>query len=305
MNKKSAHVGVCQRFILLLLIPALYAQTEYPIGAGDLLAIDVLGVPDFTRELRVSASGAIVMPFLGEVQVKGLTLLQAQQTLTKLLNPAYVKDPQVSIMIKELRSRRFSVVGAVLKPDQYQIAQPITLVEAIAAAGGVDSAKAGDIAQIQRLNDKNDKSDSTYQIEVNLRKLLYEGDMSENIPIMPGDVISIPAHVGTSVYVIGDVNKPGSFDYSKDLGMMLSRAISLAGGPTKTTQMKGAILIRRLADGNIDRKEIDLGKLLKGKIADIAMQPDDLLFVPGSVGRSLSQSILQSVPSMITWGIIR
>jgi polysaccharide biosynthesis/export protein len=303
MNKKSDYVRICQRLLfLLLLLPPLYAQTDYPIGAGDLLDISVLGVPDFTRELRVNASGNVPMPFLGPVLVKGLTPAQAGEKLAKLLDPDYVKDPQVSVVIKDPRSRTFSVIGAVQKPDQYKIEQPITLVAAIAAAGGLNFAKAGEFAQIQRLHDNGE---STYQIEVSLKKLLYEGDLSRDIPIKPGDVINVPVRVDTSVYVIGDVNKPGPFEFPNDQGMTVSRALAMAGGPTKTSKMKSATLIRQLADGKVDRQEIDLGKIIKGKISDIAMQPNDMLFVPGSVGRSLTMSILQTVPSALTYGIFR
>jgi polysaccharide export outer membrane protein len=288
--------------IIFIILPSLYAQTDYPIGAGDLLSIDVLGVPDFTRELRVNASGNIPMPFLGPVSVKGLTPAQAGEKIADLLNPDYVKNPQVSILIKDPRSRTFSVIGAVQKPDQYKLEQPITLVAAIAGAGGLNFAKASEIAQVQRLHENGD---STYQIEVNLKKLLYEGDLSRDIPIKPGDVINIPVRADTSVYVIGDVNKPGPCALPEDQAITVSRALAMAGGPTKTSKMKSVTLIRQLADGKVDRQEIDLGKIIKGKNADIAMQPNDMLFVPGSVGKSLSMSILQTIPSMLTYGILR
>lgn len=303
MTKKSASVRVCQRLIfMLLLLPTLYAQTDYPIGAGDLLEINVLGVPDFTRELRVNASGNVPMPFLGNVPVKGLTPLQAGEQLAKLLDPDYVKNPQVSIIIKDPRSRTFSVIGAVLKPDQYKIDQPITLVAAIAAAGGLNFEKSGEFAQVQRLRDNGE---STFQIEVSLKKLLAEGDLSRDIPIMPGDVINVPVRVDTSVYVIGDVNKPGPLEFPSDQGMTVSRALAMAGGPTKTSKMNSVTLIRQIAGGKVDRQEINLGKVIKGKLADIAMQPNDMLFIPGSVGKSLTGNILQSIPSILTYGIIR
>ncbi len=285
----------------LLLAPALCAQSDYPIGSGDLLDINVLGVPDFTRELRVNAAGGISMPFLGEVQVKGLTPEQAQRKLVELLHPDYVKDPQVSVLIKDPRSRFYSVVGAVQKPDRYQILQPISLVGAIAAAGGLNFAKAGEFAQIQRLHET---LDATYQIEVSLKKLLYEGDMTRDIPILPGDVINIPVRIDTSVYVIGDVTKPGALEYPTDRGITISRALAMAGGPTKTSKLKKAALIRQLSDGSLDRTIVDLGLVLKGKVADIAMQPNDMLYVPGSVEKSLGWTLLQQVPYMVTWGII-
>jgi polysaccharide export outer membrane protein len=288
---------------LLLLASSLFAQvqTDYSIGIGDLLTIDVLGVQDFSREVRVNAAGNIPMPFIGEIHVQGLTPAKAQETLAARLNPEYVRNPQVSVLIKEPRSRTFSVIGAVQKPDQYQIIQPITLVAALSGAGGLNFQKAGDAALIQR---SYENPDSPYQIEVNLKKLLFEGDMSLDLPIMPGDVVNVPVRVDTSVYVIGDVTKPGPFDYPSEKGIYVSRALAMAGGPTKTSKLSSAALVRQLPDGSIERTPVDPGKIMKGKMPDIAMQPNDILYIPGSVGKNFAWAMIQQAPYMLTWAVI-
>ncbi len=292
---------------------------DFTIGVADLLEINVLGVADFTRELRVSRDGTIRMPFLGDLQVEGMTCRRLEDKLANLLDPEYVKDPQVSVNIKEPRSRMFSLMGAVMKPGQYQILEPVTLVSAIAGAGGLDFAKAGDKATIQRsygvkpvksataqvAEEDGAKPAATYQIEVDLKKLLMAGDMSLDIPIMPGDVIGIPQRETRAVYVIGDVTRPGSFDYPPGNGISLSRAVALAGGPTKTSKMSKSILVRQSADGSVERIALDIGRILKGKDPDLDLRPEDLLFVPGSPGKTLAYGFLNYAPTMATWGLVQ
>jgi polysaccharide biosynthesis/export protein len=301
MNKYYRFIKLIP-ILWLFLSAALFAQTDYAIGVGDLIAINVLGVDDFKLEIRVNPAGTIQMPFIGEVKLQGLTSTQAQAKLADLLDPDYVKSPQVSVIIKEARSRTFSVAGAVKKPDQYQIVQPITLTGAIAGAGGLDFEKAGDIAKIQRNPAQPGASDS---IDVNIKKLIFESDMSLDIPIMPGDIINIPIKPSNPFYVIGDVTHPGSFGLPDGKQIMLSRALAMAGGPTKTSKLKDAVLLHQGADGSIDRTPLDVDKILKGKLSDVAMLPSDLLYVPGSVSKSLGWTVLQQIPNVLIWGVLR
>lgn len=315
------------RLLLLLVISTSLcrAQTapmhdEFAIGAADILDINVLGVPDFCRVVQVTNSGTINMPFLGMIRVQGLTPMQAQDKLADMLDPDYVKDPQVSVIVKDPRSRIYSVIGAVTKPDQYSMDQPMTLVDAIANAGGLTFSKAGDVALIERsyrsipthdsdsmpeTKSGEENSDITLPIEVNLRKLLFEGDMSYNIPIMPGDVINIPERETTSIYIIGDVTRPGPFDFPNDTGIMLSRALAMAGGPTRTSKLGQTAFIRQHPDGTIERSTLDLDKILKGKHPDIAMQPNDMIYVPGSIGKRFGWTLLESIPGVLAWRLLR
>lgn len=283
----------------LLMSPCLFAQspTDFTIGVADLLDINVLGVPDFTRELQVSGTGTIRMPFLGDIEVQGLTCRQVEATLTKLLSPDYVHDPQVSVSIKEPHSRMFSLMGAVIRPGQFQIQGPMTLVTAIAGAGGLDLMKAGDKATIQRSYQV--PTGQVLQIEVDLKKLLMQGDMTLDVPIVPGDVISIPPRRLDAVYVIGDVGKPGPFDFPAASGIKLSRALAAAGGPTKTAKLKKTALIRQKADGSVDRIALDLDKVLKGKAPDIDLEPNDLVYVPSSMTKNLGWNTLAILPASI------
>ena len=307
--------------LLVLFTAGLPAQTltEFPIGAADLIEITVYGVPDFSRELRVSSAGNIRLPFLGEIEVAGMTPPEAEEALADLLNPDYVIDPQVSVVVKEPRSRMFSVLGAVLKPGQYQMLQPITLVTAIAGAGGLDLSRAGDTVTIRRMkvaeasgamqatraatvlvdNPENQES-ASYVFEVDLRKIMQEGDLSRDVPVLPGDVISVPERIKQAFFVIGDVNRPGPFEFPEDQGIKLTRALGMAGGPTKTSKLKNTNLIRQNPDGTVDQMALNLDNVFKGKDPDMELQPNDMIYVPGSVGKNLAWGMLGIVPCTIS-----
>lgn len=292
--------------------------SDFRIGAADLIEIGVLGVADFSREMRVNSSGKIRMPFLGEIEIAGLTPSEAEAKLADLLDPDYVKDPQVSVIVKEPRSRMFSILGAVMKPGQYQMLEPITLVTAVAGAGGLDLSKTAYEAIIQRSSGAQNPqtgpvmaavspgdlpAPSTYQIEVDLKKLL-EGDLALDIPIQPGDVITIPERELKSFFVIGDVNRPGSFEFPQDQGIKLSRAIGMAGGPTRTSKTDDTALIRQHEDGSVERIAVNLDKVLKGKAPDLDLRPNDMLYVPGSVKKNLIWGILGQAPNALTRAVV-
>lgn len=287
------------------------ASADFPIGPADLLSITVFGVADFSREFRVSNAGTIRMPFVGEIKVAGLMPAQAEAKVAELLQPDYVKDPQVSILVKEPRSRMYSILGALMKPGQYQMVEPVTLVNAIAEAGGLNYAKAGSKAFIQRMADvegarqavaplvpasNQTRTTASSQIEVSLDKFFRGEQTSIDIPIIPGDVIVVPEREGSVYFVIGDVTKPGPFEYPKDQPIKLTRALAIAGGPTKTSKMNASALIRQGSNGPVTRLHLNLDNVLKGKEPDIDLLPNDLLYIPGSINRQLGAELFKILP---------
>lgn len=277
---------------------------EFTLGAGDLLEISVAGVEDFTLPARVGADGTIRLPFLGNVRAEGLTPGQLEEKLADLLDPDYVRDPQVLVVLKEPLSRMYSVLGAVKKPGQFEIIGPVTLVSAIAAAGGLDYASAGTTAVIQRSYGLAPGA-RPYSIEVDLKKLMAEGNVTLDLPVMPGDVIGVPQREAQAVYVIGDVGKPGAFEWPLEGEISLSRALAMAGGPTKTAKMKEAWLVRQAPDGSVERTAVNLGDILKGKKPDIALRPEDMIYVSGSTAKSIGWGFVNQAPNIFTWGLLR
>src|SRR5271157_195311 len=124
---------------------------EYIIGSGDLLDISVFDVPELTREVRVSQTGTIGIPLVPvRLRVAGLTELQAEQKIAEVLEAnGLVSHPEVGVLVKEHKSRPITIVGAIVHPMVYEAERSVTLLEALAEAGGV-SGDAGDTIIISR-----------------------------------------------------------------------------------------------------------------------------------------------------------
>jgi polysaccharide export outer membrane protein len=124
---------------------------EYVIGNGDLLEISVFDVPELTRELRVSQTGTVGIPLVPiRLRVAGLTELQAEQKIAEVLEAnGLVSHPEVSVMVKEHKSRPITIVGAVPHPMVYEADRSLTLLEALAEAGGISN-DAGDTVIVSR-----------------------------------------------------------------------------------------------------------------------------------------------------------
>ena len=291
---------------------------EYRIGAHDLLEINVFEAPELNRSLRVSASGEISMPLLGSIQSAGLTAQDLEGALENRLH-TYMKDPHVSVFVNTMESHPVSVVGAVKKPGVFQIRGPKTVLEMLSLAEGLGE-DAGDEVLVMRgaglrfvadtakertasgsvpvsmpadslqppptRSEAADESTTAGTIHIKLRDLLESGDPQFNVAVYPGDIVKVKR--AGAVYVVGDVKKPGGFPVKNDREMSVLKAIALAEGLT-TTSAKSRTKIIRTDEKTGERLEIpiDLGKIFAGKVADPALKPSDIVFVPNSSGKSV------------------
>jgi polysaccharide biosynthesis/export protein len=111
-------------------------EEDYRIGSQDLLEVQVLGLQDLRRDVRVNARGMIGLPLIGTIRVAGLTAGEAEALIGGLYRKDYLQNPDVSVFVKEYTRQRVTVDGAVVKPGIYQLKGPTTLLQAIALAGG-------------------------------------------------------------------------------------------------------------------------------------------------------------------------
>ena len=315
------------------------AKREYRIGSEDLIEVTVFEVPELSRTVRVSASGEISLPLIGAVKAAGLSPVELEQSLTDALRRSYVKDPQVSVFLKEYRSDPVSVVGAVKMPGLYQIQTERRLIELLAMAqgfsenpkmlpgrsivvtrkgqpGAQDSTSAdvgadvgadmgADAATHGDASPAASVDAASRIVEIPIRALLESGDPKWDIPIYPGDVIKvIPA--GT-FYVAGDVNQPGGFALTDFDDVSSIQAVAMAGGTKKTAKLEDAMIIRRDAAGNRVEQKVDLKGVLRGKAPDVRLSANDILFVPGSAGKAAGQrgieAAIQIATGLAVWGL--
>ena len=120
-------------------VPSSTQLRDYRIGAEDLLEVQVFGIDQLARTVRVNSRGLISLPLIGAVQVGGLTAQEAEASITVKLGDTYLQNPQVSLFIKEYTSQRITIEGAVNKPGIYPLRGNSTLIQALALAGGQGS----------------------------------------------------------------------------------------------------------------------------------------------------------------------
>ena len=303
--------------------PAWLAHQDYRIGAEDLIDISVFEVPELSRTARVSAFGEISLPLIGRVKAAGLSPIQLERVLSELLRRTYVKDPQVTVFLREFRSDPVSVVGAVKMPSLYYIRTRKSLVEVLAMARGLSEGLHRHPSRTVLITHKprprgaagtspNDATSAVEEgngvgqaeiVEVPLKELLYSGDPKGNVPIYPGDVVKVPP-AGT-VYVAGDVRKPGGFPLTDFDDLSVIQAVAMAGGTTRTAKGSHAIIIRLHGFGNRTEERINLKRILRGKDPDVMLGANDILFIPGSATKKGAmraiEAAIQTASGLLIW----
>jgi len=269
------------------------SPANYVLGPGDQLALTVANLEEVSNKpMRVDMRGDINLPVAGRIHVGGLTTDQVESAITNSLKRV-LKDPEVVVAISEFRSQPVSILGAVNSPGVHQLEGHKNLIEVLSAAGGLRP-DAGSTLTITRnlkwgaIPLPSAKNDSTGQYSiasVSSRSIMNGQNPAENIPVKPDDVISVAK--ADLVYVIGAVKKPGGFVLGQDESISALQVLALAEGLDRTAASDKA-KIMRATPGTTSRAEIpvNLKKLMAGKTADLALQHDDILFVPNSAAKS-------------------
>ena len=167
------------------------AVTAYHIGVDDQLQISVWHNPDLSVSVPVRPDGKITVPLIGDVQAGGQTPAAVAATIQDQLK-AYIRDPQVAVILTQLRSHeylsRVRVTGAVRTPVSLSYRQGMTVLDVVLAAGGITEFASPDHTALYR----RAGSDSTQSYPVRLGKILKQGEMATNYPVQPGDVVTVP-----------------------------------------------------------------------------------------------------------------
>ena len=267
---------------------------DTPIGAGDLLHIDVFDVPELSRDVRVSDVGDISYPLIpNKIQAAGMSTFQLEEKMSQLLiENGLVTHPNVSVFIKEQQSQPVSVVGAVAKPSVFQIVRPTTLLEILTAAGGVAD-NAGNVVIITRADHPavgkadasgNPADTQPQTITIRLQDLLESGNPAFNIQIYGGDVVSVPA--GGIVYVTGAAPQPGGYilqNHGEQITVL--KAVALAHGLTGYAKSNNAVIMRNNpVTGQKDVIPVRIKDIENQKVDDLKMNSNDILYIPDNMG---------------------
>jgi len=296
---------------------------DYLINPGDVIDIQVDRAPELSGMRRVSASGTIRMAYLGSVKAQGVTTDELASFIANSLSDRYLKNPRVTVTVKQLNSHIFFIQGAVNSPGAYQIEGRPSLLTLITVAGGLTE-NHGSTAFIFReayrpemdVPDKGDPkgsldsqpesvaADSPSQpggrnqevvegerselIKVNINGL-FKGEFDKNMRLYPRSIVHIPQ--AEVFFVGGEVNAPGSFMFKE--GATLRQAITLAQGMKSRAASDRAIIFREdPVTGKKQEIRVDAGKIMNGKQEDVAITANDIVIIPNSRAKSLSAALL-------------
>ncbi|GAB1436879.1 hypothetical protein MASR2M32_31290 [Sphaerotilus sulfidivorans] len=235
--------------VLMLLAPVLAhaqlseAQRDYVLGPGDVVRVSVYQNQDLTLETRITESGAISYPLLGQVRLGGLSVPQAEKVIADgLKNGNFVRQPQVSILVTQVRGNQASVLGMVNRPGRYPIEQTgMRLSELLATAGGIAQGGSDQVV----LSGMRDRKPLRIVIDV---PLLFAQSGGVNDPVIAnGDTVYVERM--PMVYIYGEVQRPGAMRLERDMTVL--QGLASGGGLTQRGTEKGLRLHRRGADGKV------------------------------------------------------
>jgi polysaccharide export outer membrane protein len=247
--------------VLMLLAPVLAhaqlseAQRDYVLGPGDVVRVSVYQNQDLTLETRITESGAISYPLLGQVRLGGLSVPQAEKVIADgLKNGNFVRQPQVSILVTQVRGNQASVLGMVNRPGRYPIEQTgMRLSELLATAGGIAQGGSDQVV----LSGMRDRKPLRVVIDV---PLLFAQSGGVNDPVIAnGDTVYVERM--PMVYIYGEVQRPGAMRLERDMTVL--QGLASGGGLTQRGTEKGLRLHRRGADGKVQILQPGMNDLLQ------------------------------------------
>jgi len=255
------------------------SDPRYLIGPRDLIEIEVFELPELDVERRVSIQGNVRLPVIGDFAVGGRTEQQAAAELERALEAQYVERATVTIQVKEVRSRSFTLIGAARQPGEYGLPGERTLIEAITSAGGLADNHGSSIHVLRRA-----QNGLTDQLTIEVEALLERADPAVNIPIQPNDLINIEKQESLRVYLLGAVASPGEQRFDTTERATLLYAIARAGGLGDRASPKIVIQRRsgRGEDGEVEQIHANYKQIVAGKAPDVELEDGDVLIVKES-----------------------
>jgi polysaccharide export outer membrane protein len=266
------------------------------IGPDDLLSLQVYDAPEFSRTVRVSSDGTIRLPMLkSTVRVEGLFPKDIETLVAEaLLRDKLLVDPFVTVNVVDYHSRPISITGAVRTPTIFQAIGTVTLLDALARAGGLVPDQAG--AEILITKPNGDTNVQSIQ-RIPVKALISGTEPELNVKLTGGETIRVP-DVGKYM-VAGSVSHPGLYPVIDGNANTVITAIAQAQG-TIQYYSHTAYLYRPDPDGKGAPHEIQikLGDILQRKAPDVAILPRDVLYIPDSSGRRIADRTATALTSV-------
>jgi len=265
--------------------PLAAAPSDYQIGSGDVLDITVADAPEFGGKFRVSDSGLIELAGISApIKAEGLTSMELASSIRQaLLDAKQMRDPKVTVFIEEFHGRRVTVLGTVAKPGVYPLQRKTTVVEALSLAGGLLPNAGNTVTIVRGAASAESTGTPVGSVAIlNLSRLITGKDLDANVEVQNGDIVSVSS--SDLIYVVGAVTKPGGFVLpDPSSGMSVVQAVSMAQGFTPIAATHNGLIIRQsTSDSARQMVPVDIGQMMSGKLTDVRLAPNDILYIPES-----------------------
>lgn len=251
-------------------------QQKLTLGPGDVLNFGLFGAPEYSRaDVAIGPDGRVSFLEAQDLMAAGLTIDELRARMDESIGQ-YRRSARTIITPVAFRSKKYYVLGKVMTKGVYTLDRPLTVVEAIARAHGLENGLVDrnvvDLADFQRsFLIRNGK-----RIPLNFEKLFAEGDLSQNMPIEPGDYLYFASADIREVYVVGEIRLPGPATYNPDLTIL--DAITTRGGFTERAFKSRVLVIRGPLDAP-ERIIVDTADIITGRSLNFKLQPRDIVFV--------------------------
>ena len=260
-------------------------ETDFRLGPGDQLEIEVMGDTSTLAPATVGPDGKIYYYILPGLDVWGLTLPEARGLVADALGKFVRGKPSVMLVLQSVASQQVWLMGRLSSPGVYSLGRPTTLLDAVAQAGGlaVSNPFGGTPSESADLS-RTFLIRNGHLVPVDFERLLHEGDLSQNVYLQPGDFVFMPSLHSAQVHVVGAVVQPRSVRMAGALTLV--QAIALAGGAEPEAYLQNVAILRgSLAHPQIAVVAVD--QVLHGRAPDVRLEAGDIVYVPYSPNRVL------------------
>jgi polysaccharide export outer membrane protein len=245
---------------------------DYTLASGDAIRVLVFQNPELTLDTRVSESGTITYPLIGSVKVGNMSIAQAEAEIAAALKAGgFVKQPQVNIVLLQVRGNQVSVLGAVNRPGRFPLESFNTkLSDMLAYAGGINTTIGTNGGGSDQVIVVGIRKGVPFRKEINIPNIFLNNQPQDDIEVAAGDVIFVPP--APQYYIYGEAQRPGSFRIKRN--MTIQQAVAEAGGPSVRGTERGMKVYRSNASGEL--------QVIRTKPSEL-VQADDVIFVTESL----------------------
>ncbi len=251
-------------------------QKRYTLGPNDVVGFAFYGRPELSRfGVLIGPDGRLSYLQAQGILASGLTIDELRELVTAEM-AKYYRNPRIIVTPGEFRSKKFYVLGKVVNKGAIALERPMTIIEAVAQAGGLETGifqlNTVELADLPR----SFLIRNQQRVAVDFEKLFRYGDLSQNILLEPEDYIYFPSSSANEIYVLGSVKSPGAQGLSMDASVL--SVVTLGGGFTERAYKQRVLVVR----GGLEDPQrfiVNMADILAGKRSDFRLEPRDVVYV--------------------------